>query len=67
MVPVNSIFTDIADCRTCQLVLGAGAVSLAGLKTITIRNLAVTLRSLALVAQLVPHLRQQILKVRNHF
>ena len=24
-------------CRTCQLVLGAGAVSLAGLKTITIR------------------------------
>ena len=25
--------------RTCQLVLGAGAVSVAGLKTITIRNL----------------------------
>ena len=35
--------------RTCQLVLGAGAVSMAGLKTITIRNLGVTLRSLNLV------------------
>lgn len=40
--------------RTCQLVLGAGAVNLAGLKTITIRNLAVTQRSLSLVAGIVP-------------
>jgi len=40
--------------RTCQLVLGAGAVSMAGLKTITIRNLGVTLRSLHLVVRIVP-------------
>jgi len=46
--------------RACQLVLGAGAVSLAGLKTITIRNLAITLRSLALVCQLMPSLRQRL-------
>jgi vacuolar protein sorting-associated protein 54 len=40
--------------RTCQLVLGAGAVNMAGLKTITIRNLAVTLRSLGLVSGVIP-------------
>jgi len=43
--------------RTCQLVLGAGAVSLAGLKTITIRNLAITLRSLEFVTNIIPHIR----------
>ena len=47
--------------RTCQLVLGAGAVSLAGLKTITIRNLAVTLRTLSLVSGLIPSLRARLL------
>ena len=36
--------------RTFQLVLGAGAVSVAGLKTITIRNLAVTRTSLELAS-----------------
>jgi len=53
--------------RTCQLVLGAGAVSLAGLKTITIRNLGVTLRSLALVAQIIPPLREHILHLSAEF
>jgi len=47
--------------RTCQLVLGAGAVSIAGLKTITIRNLGVTLRSLNLVAKILPVVRQHLL------
>merc|ERR1719233_1555060 len=47
--------------RTCQLVLGAGAVSLAGLKTITIRNLCVTLRSLNFVAKILPVVRQHLL------
>jgi len=47
--------------RTCQLVLGAGAVSLAGLKTITIRNLAVTLRSLAVLSHIIPRLRSNIM------
>ena len=47
--------------RTCQLVLGAGAVSTAGLKTITIRNLAVTLRSLELVAATIQGVREHFL------
>jgi len=47
--------------RTCQLVLGTGAVSLAGLKTITIRNLSITLRSLAVVSNLIPSLRSYIM------
>jgi len=47
--------------RACQLVLGAGAVSIAGLKTITIRNLAVTLRSLNLVAKTLPYIKQHLL------
>jgi len=49
--------------RTCQLVLGAGAVSTAGLKTITIRNLAVTLRSLDLVAKTIQCVRAHFLAV----
>jgi len=47
--------------RTCQLVLGAGAVNMAGLKTITIRNLAVTLRSLSLVSGVIPDMRSHLL------
>merc|ERR1719228_3175291 len=46
--------------RTCQLVLGAGAVNMAGLKTITIRNLAVTLRSLNLVAKVIPFIKEYL-------
>ena len=49
--------------RTCQLVLGAGAVSVAGLKTITIRNLAVTRASLALAALLIPGVKQHLMKL----
>ena len=41
--------------------LGAGAVSTAGLKTITIRNLAVTLRSLELVAATIQGVREHFL------
>lgn len=46
--------------RCCQLVLGAGAVHVAGLKMITISNLALVSRALQLVLWLMPH-------VRNHF
>jgi len=46
--------------RTCQLILGAGAVSMAGLKTITIRNLCVTLRSLNLVVKILPAVKQYL-------
>ena len=43
--------------RTCQLVLGAGALPLVGLKTITSRNLALASRSLQLIARFIPLLR----------
>ncbi|XP_065173902.1 vacuolar protein sorting-associated protein 54 [Atheta coriaria] len=43
--------------RSCQLVLGAGALKTAGLKTITSTNLALTSRALQLVLWLVPHIR----------
>lgn len=43
--------------RCCQLVLGAGAVHVAGLKMITISNLALVSRALQLVLWLLPHLK----------
>lgn len=45
--------------RTCQLVLGAGALQLAGLKTITTRNLGLASRCLQLVLDLLPSIRYQ--------
>ncbi len=41
--------------RVCQLVLGAGAISVSGLRTITIRNLALALRDVQLVARVLPY------------
>jgi vacuolar protein sorting-associated protein 54 len=47
--------------KCCQLVLGAGAVHVAGLKMITISNLALVSRALQLVSLwLMPH-------IKNHF
>ncbi|KAG5676824.1 hypothetical protein PVAND_006631 [Polypedilum vanderplanki] len=46
--------------KACQLVLGAGAVHVAGLKMITISNLALVSRALQLVLWLMPN-------VKNHF
>ncbi|CAH1156225.1 unnamed protein product [Phaedon cochleariae] len=43
--------------RSCQLVLGAGALRTAGLKTITSTNLALASRSLQLIGWMIPHLR----------
>lgn len=45
--------------RTCQLVLGAGALSLVGLKTISSRNLALASRSLQLIGFFIPLLKNQ--------
>ncbi|XP_052766804.1 vacuolar protein sorting-associated protein 54-like [Mya arenaria] len=44
--------------RTCQLVLGAGALELVGLKTISTRNLALASRCLQLVVHYMPMVRQ---------
>ena len=44
--------------RICQLIIGAGAISVSGLKTITIRNLALAQRSVQLVIRLIPYVRK---------
>ncbi|XP_035781042.1 vacuolar protein sorting-associated protein 54-like [Anopheles albimanus] len=44
--------------RCCQLVLGAGALHVAGLKTITSSNLALVSRALQLVLWLLPHVKR---------
>ena len=46
--------------RTCQLILGAGALQLVGLKTITTKNLALASRCLQVVVHYIP-------RVRRHF
>jgi len=46
--------------RTCQLLIGAGARQLVGLKTISTRNLALASRCLQLVVFFIP-------RVRDHF
>ncbi|KAM8878102.1 vacuolar protein sorting-associated protein 54 isoform 2-T2 [Spinachia spinachia] len=43
--------------RTCQLVLGAGALQVVGLKTITTKNLALASRCLQLVVHYIPVIR----------
>lgn len=50
----------IFNSRTCQLVLGAGALQLVGLKTISTKNLALASRCLQLIVHFIP-------KVRQHF
>ncbi|KAF9447663.1 Vps54-domain-containing protein [Macrolepiota fuliginosa MF-IS2] len=44
--------------RTCQLVLGAGAMRSAGLKHITAKHLALASQSLSVVSELVPYVRE---------
>ncbi|ALC44468.1 scat [Drosophila busckii] len=44
--------------RSCQLIIGAGAMRVAGLKTITSTNLALVSRTLQLVIYLLPRLRK---------
>ena len=44
--------------RICQLIIGAGAISVSGLKTITIRNLALAQRAVQLVMKIIPYIRK---------
>ncbi|CAI7742304.1 unnamed protein product, partial [Closterium sp. NIES-53] len=44
--------------RTCQLVLGAGAMQVSGLKTITAKHLALSSQCISLVYALIPDLRR---------
>ncbi|PPQ93257.1 hypothetical protein CVT25_015255 [Psilocybe cyanescens] len=44
--------------RTCQVVLGAGAMRSAGLKNITAKHLALASQSLSIVFELIPYVRE---------
>ncbi|CAD5119291.1 DgyrCDS7920 [Dimorphilus gyrociliatus] len=55
--------------RTCQLVLGAGAVQLVGLKTISTRHLALNSRCLQFIVFLLPLIRrhfEQLIPEKNN-
>ncbi|CAD5229820.1 unnamed protein product [Bursaphelenchus xylophilus] len=47
--------------RTCQLILGAGALQLVGLKTISVKTLGLTVRCLQLVSRFIPVVKQEFL------
>jgi vacuolar protein sorting-associated protein 54 len=48
--------------RTCQLVLGAGAMLSAGLKSITSKNLILSSRCLQMVALVIPVVQNDLVK-----
>jgi vacuolar protein sorting-associated protein 54 len=51
-------FLKAFNSRTCQVVLGAGAMRSAGLKNITAKHLALASQSLSVVITLVPYVRE---------
>ncbi|KAF9532159.1 Vps54-like protein-domain-containing protein [Crepidotus variabilis] len=51
-------FLKAFNSRTCQVVLGAGAMRSAGLKNITARHLALASQSLSIVFELIPYIRE---------
>ncbi|CAK5025867.1 unnamed protein product [Meloidogyne enterolobii] len=59
---------DVVQClklfnsRTCQLILGAGARQLVGLKSINVKHLALASRSLQLIALFIPTLKQSFVE-----
>ncbi|KAF9484684.1 Vps54-domain-containing protein [Pholiota conissans] len=51
-------FLKAFNSRTCQVVLGAGAMRSAGLKNITAKHLALASQSLSIVYELIPYVRE---------
>ncbi|KAG8923036.1 hypothetical protein FRC00_006703 [Tulasnella sp. 408] len=51
--------------RTCQVVLGAGAMRSAGLKNITAKHLALASQSLSIMIALVPYIRETLRRHLN--
>lgn len=51
-------FLKAFNSRTCQVVLGAGALRSAGLKNITARHLALASQSLTVMVALIPYVRE---------
>ena len=46
--------------RTCQLILGAGAMHTIGIRSITVKHIALAWRSLALVVRLIPVVQEEL-------
>ncbi|ODN74901.1 hypothetical protein L198_08208 [Cryptococcus wingfieldii CBS 7118] len=73
VVNLESVVTDVMsriieflksfNSRTCQVVLGAGAMRSAGLKNITAKHLALASQSLSVIVSLIPYIREF---VRRH-
>ncbi|TYJ51446.1 hypothetical protein B9479_007981 [Cryptococcus floricola] len=69
VVNLESVVTDVMsriidfNSRTCQVVLGAGAMRSAGLKNITAKHLALASQSLSVIVALIPYIREF---VRRH-
>ena len=55
----------IYNSKISQLVLGAGAIIVSGLKTITIRNMALAKRSLELIVSIVPDVKHHFEQVHH--
>ncbi|KAH6918384.1 retrograde transporter [Coprinopsis sp. MPI-PUGE-AT-0042] len=51
-------FLKAFNSRTCQVVLGAGAMRSAGLKNITAKHLALASQSLSVIFELIPYVRE---------
>ncbi|KAJ7775171.1 Vps54-like protein-domain-containing protein, partial [Mycena metata] len=51
-------FLKAFNSRTCQVVLGAGAMRSAGLKNITAKHLALASQSLSIIITLIPYVRE---------
>nr|KAG5714456.1 hypothetical protein BaRGS_006902 [Batillaria attramentaria] len=59
----------VFNSRTCQLLIGAGARQLVGLKTISVRNLGLASRCLQLVVHYIPRVQahfEAALPAKNH-
>ncbi|KAG6909627.1 hypothetical protein DXG01_016409 [Tephrocybe rancida] len=51
-------FLKAFNSRTCQVVLGAGAMRSAGLRNITAKHLALASQSLSIMSELIPYVRE---------
>lgn len=58
--PADKTFRQLFNSRTCQVVLGAGAMRSAGLKNITAKHLALASQSLSAVIAIIPYLREAL-------
>jgi vacuolar protein sorting-associated protein 54 len=58
-------FLKLFNSRTCQLILGSGALRSAGLQSVTAKHIALTSQSLGLIMAVVPYIRNGIAQFLN--